>query len=219
MEVIWRFHWDALGCHSWAPNKLHCRISAPHMEALWEGKSFPAPAENLVPQYCFQSHSYSFCFSVSSLIFFFCVSLCWSPFCMTFIGSLVLLHGPTILSLVSGRWQTICLFNGRGHEIFPVCVYLFVPKILTPPGYLLWFILFVHYYELKSLKKISGSMVKSPPDNAGEAGDASSISGSGRTLGEGNGNPLQFSCVENPMDRAWQATVHGVTKSWTWLSD
>lgn len=71
MEVIWRFHWDALGCHSWAPNKLHCRISAPHMEALWEGKSFPAPAENLVPQYCFQSHSYSFCFSVSSLIFFF----------------------------------------------------------------------------------------------------------------------------------------------------
>lgn len=37
MEVIWRFHWDALGCHSWAPNKLHCWISAPHMEALWEG--------------------------------------------------------------------------------------------------------------------------------------------------------------------------------------
>ena len=52
-------------------------------------------------------------------------------------------------------------------------------------------------------------MVKSPPDNAGEAGDASSISGSGRTLGEGNGNPLQFSCVENPMDRAWQASPWG----------
>lgn len=103
MEVIWRFHWDALGCHSWAPNKLHCRISAPHMEALWEGKSFPAPAENLVPQYCFQSHSYSFCFSVSSLIFFFWVSLCWSPFCMTFIGSLVLITWSN--NLVSCEWQ------------------------------------------------------------------------------------------------------------------
>ena len=39
-------------------------------------------------------------------------------------------------------------------------------------------------------------------------------------IGEGNGNPLQYSCLENPMDRgAWQATVHGVAKSWTWLSD
>ena len=74
MEVIWRFHWDALGCHSWAPNKLHCRISAPHMEALWEGKSFPAPAENLVPQYCFKSHSYSFCVSVSFFLFYFFLS-------------------------------------------------------------------------------------------------------------------------------------------------
>ena len=40
------------------------------------------------------------------------------------------------------------------------------------------------------------------------------------TLGEGNGNPLQYSCLENPMDGgAWWATVNGVTKSWTWLSD
>ena len=47
--------------------------------------------------------------------------------------------------------------------------------------------------------------------NAGELG---SIPGSGRSLGEGNGNPLQYSCVENSMDRgAWQATVYGVTKS------
>ena len=39
-------------------------------------------------------------------------------------------------------------------------------------------------------------------------------------LGEGNGNPLQYSCLDNPMDReVWQATVHGVTKSWTQLSD
>jgi len=46
------------------------------------------------------------------------------------------------------------------------------------------------------------------------------IPGSGRSSGEGNGNPLQYSCLENPMDRgAWWATVHGVTKSWTRLSD
>ena len=48
----------------------------------------------------------------------------------------------------------------------------------------------------------------------------SSIPGSGRSPGEGNGNPLQFSCLENPMDRGtWQATVHVVAKSWTQLSD
>ena len=51
-------------------------------------------------------------------------------------------------------------------------------------------------------------------------GDLGSIPGSGRSLGEGNGNPLQYSCLENPMDRgAWQAAVHGVTKSQTQLSD
>ena len=46
--------------------------------------------------------------------------------------------------------------------------------------------------------------------------DLGSIPGLERSPGEGNGNPLQNSCLENPMDRgAWQATVHGVTKSWT----
>ena len=56
--------------------------------------------------------------------------------------------------------------------------------------------------------------------NAGDIGDVSLIPGSGRSPGRGNGNPLQYSCLENPMDRgAWQATVHGVTKGWTWLSD
>ena len=51
-------------------------------------------------------------------------------------------------------------------------------------------------------------------------GDPGSIPGSGKSPGEGNGNPLQHSCLENPMDGgAWQATVHGVAKSQTWLSD
>ena len=52
--------------------------------------------------------------------------------------------------------------------------------------------------------------------SACNAGDPGSVPGSGRFLGEGNGSPLQYSCLENPMDGgAWQATVHGVTKSQT----
>ena len=50
-------------------------------------------------------------------------------------------------------------------------------------------------------------------------GDLCSVPGSGRSPEEGNGNPLQYSCLENPMDRAWWATVHGVAKSRTRLSD
>ena len=61
-------------------------------------------------------------------------------------------------------------------------------------------------------------MVKNPPANAGDAGDVGLIPGSGRSPGGGNSSPLQYSCLENPMGRgAWQATVHGVTESWTWL--
>ena len=60
------------------------------------------------------------------------------------------------------------------------------------------------------------SMVKNLPVNIGDVEYLSLIPGSGRSLGEGNGNPLQYSCLENPVDRgAWQATVHGVTKSGT----
>ena len=48
------------------------------------------------------------------------------------------------------------------------------------------------------------------------AGDPGSIPGSGRVPGEGNGNPLQYSCLENPMDReVWEAAVYEVAKSWT----
>ena len=56
--------------------------------------------------------------------------------------------------------------------------------------------------------------------SACSVGDLGSIPGLGRSPGEGNGNPLQYSCLENPMDGgAWRATVHGVAKSQTWLSD
>ena len=59
-------------------------------------------------------------------------------------------------------------------------------------------------------------MVKNLPANVGTAGDTGSIPGSGRFPGEGRGSLLQYSYLEDYMDRgAWPATVHGVTKSWT----
>ena len=59
--------------------------------------------------------------------------------------------------------------------------------------------------------------VKNSTCNAGGLG---SIPGSGRSLGGGHGNSLQYSCLENPMDRgAWWPTIHGVAQSWTGLSD
>ena len=61
-----------------------------------------------------------------------------------------------------------------------------------------------------------GSVVKNPPATAG---DMDSIPGSRRFPGDGNGNPLQHSCLGNPMNRgAWRATVHGAAKGWTRLN-
>ena len=57
-------------------------------------------------------------------------------------------------------------------------------------------------------------MVKNPPANVGDVGDAGLMSGSGRFPGGGHGNPLQYSYLENPKDReAWRAMVHNVTES------
>ena len=57
-------------------------------------------------------------------------------------------------------------------------------------------------------------------ESACNAGDPGSIPGLERSFGEENGNPLQYSFLENPIDRGvWRVTVHGVTKSWTRLSD
>ena len=63
-------------------------------------------------------------------------------------------------------------------------------------------------------------VVKNPPANAGNIKDVGLIPGSGRSPGGGHGNPLQYSCLENPMDRgAWRATVYRVAKSQTQLSN
>ena len=64
---------------------------------------------------------------------------------------------------------------------------------------------------------LAGSVGKESSCNEGDLG---SVPGLGRSSGGGHGNPFQYSCLENPKDRgAWQATVHGVTKSWTRLSN
>ena len=63
-------------------------------------------------------------------------------------------------------------------------------------------------------------MVKNPPANAGDTRDVGAICGSGRSLGVGNGNPLQYSCLENSTDRgAWLATAHRVAKCRAQLSN
>ena len=80
-------------------------------------------------------------------------------------------------------------------------------------------LLFKNIRELNpSLDFLGGSAIKNPPANVEDLG---LIPGSGRSPGEGNGNPLQYSCLGNPMDRgAWHAAVHEVTKRVRkWLSD
>ena len=72
---------------------------------------------------------------------------------------------------------------------------------------------------MTSLDLPDGAVVKNPSANAGDTRGAGSVTGLGRSSGEGNGNPLQYYCLENAMDRgAWWATVHGVAKSQTRLS-
>ena len=62
--------------------------------------------------------------------------------------------------------------------------------------------------------------IKNPPANLGDIKDSGLIPGLGRPPGGGHGNPLQYSCLENPMDRgAWWATIHRVTKSWTTMKE
>ena len=80
---------------------------------------------------------------------------------------------------------------------------------------LLTVFLFVYHHSVEGFP--GGSDGK---ESARNAGDPSSLPGLGKFSGEGNGNPFQYSCLENSMDRgAWWATVHRVAKSWTWLSN
>ena len=98
-----------------------------------------------------------------------------------------------------------------------------------PPGKSSWSISFfwstLHKYNLKLFRVCSGASqvtqwVKNSPANTRDTGDMGSIPRRAISTGVGDGNLLQNSCLENSMDRgAWWPTVHGVAKSWTWLSD
>ena len=96
-----------------------------------------------------------------------------------------------------------------------VIIWLFLQSLELPV------LSFLNRYGHKSPDRFigfPGGTVKNPPANAGDARDVGSTSASGRSPGGGNGKPLQYSCLENPMVRgAWWATVHGVAKSWTQL--
>ena len=99
-------------------------------------------------------------------------------------------------------WNVLC--SGMSDSATPWTV---APWILVPPGKPRW----------EALRYPSGPVVKNPPANAGDIKDAGLIPGSGRYPGW-YGNPLQYSCLQNPMSRgAWWATVHRVAKSQTWL--
>ena len=110
---------------------------------------------------------------------------------------------------VRGCLQNINLQSGRIQGCFKVeNIITWNPPITTLFGSVLWF---------NTL--IMGASLVAQPANAG---DLESIPGSGRSPGKGNNSPLQYSCLDNPMDRgAWQATVHEVAKEldMTWLSD
>ena len=118
-----------------------------------------------------------------------------------------------ILSYVC--WPFVCLLWRNvfsSHLLLFSCVWLFATPWTAAHQASLPF---TNSWSL--LKLMSSSSGKNSTCNAG---DRSSIPGSGRSAGEGKGYPLQYSSLENSLDwGAWQVTVHGVTKSWTWLSD
>ena len=98
-------------------------------------------------------------------------------------------------TLVNEIFNFPYLFNSISFCFIYVCIYIYIERERT-------------------------SLVAQTVKRLYNAGDPGSSPGLGRSLGEGNGNPLQYDCLENPMDRGpWQATVYGVAKSRTRLSD
>ena len=95
-----------------------------------------------------------------------------------------------------------------------------VSKICSTLGLLAILDLYDHENYIRHGLKKQFPGCSDSKESACNVEDSGSIPGSGSTVGEGNGYPLQYSCLKNSKDRgAWQATVHGVAKSWTQLSD
>ena len=127
------------------------------------------------------------------------------------------LHDPlSHLLQVFSRWPLsvspplAILLKPGIHLPFPYAPYFSLPAL---------FLKITTWNSVFFFASLLAQLVKSPPANAGDARETGSTPGSGKSPREGNGNPLQYSCLENPTDRgAWRSTVHGVTKSQTQLS-
>ena len=108
--------------------------------------------------------------------------------------------------------------KGRVISFVQACITVLLimsSRLMNQQCRLLWIRLSLN----RNMSFPEGWVVKNPPANAGDPRDAGSILGSGRSPGGGNGNPLQYSCLGNSMDRgAWRAAVHEVTESQTQLS-
>jgi len=110
----------------------------------------------------------------------------------------------------------ICIYI-HIHIYTYMCVYYIYIYTYVCVIYMYICIIYIYYmYEASHMALV----VKNLPANAGDIRDPGSIPGLARSPGGGHDNPLQHSCLENPMDRgAWWAAVHGVTRIQTWLSD
>ena len=132
-------------------------------------------------------------------------------------SSLCYTVGPCCLSIL--YFKSLHLLTLISHSILPPTPFLLaITSLFSMSVILFLFHRQVHLCHILDYKGFpGGSEVKVSACNAGDLG---SIPESGRCPGEGNGNPLQYSCLENPMDGgAWWATVHGVAKSRTQLGD
>ena len=126
-------------------------------------------------------------------------------------------HPPPRISMFSPIWKlcwTSDFFYNRSQS----------PVLLLPEAGFWTLIKYLVVLVTSSHLEVSGVgrgmalVVKNPPASAGDVRDTGSVPESGKAPGEGHGDPLQYSCLVNPMDRgAWWATVHRVAKSWTWL--
>ena len=135
------------------------------------------------------------------------------------------IYVPHLLYLLpSFKWGHIWFIQHRFHHLLfclnpsPFIGFSGCPFPSKPPGMGLQRV--GHDWETAQQLTPGGSVVKNPPAKAGDTGDVGSIPGWGRSPGGGSGNPPQYSCLENPIDREdlW-ATVRGVAKNWALVNN
>ena len=147
---------------------------------------------------------------------FFTTSATWE----TLFSICVCVHMHVCVFAPTSLFVSVCVNRFSRVQLFAwiMPVYSFLARFFF---FLMWIVFsslsWIYYNIVSVLGFPGGSVVTNTPTNAGDQG---SIPGSERSTGEETGNPLQYSCLENPMDRgAWWATVHTIAKSQTSLSD